>query len=125
MQETLRIYPVTIMGSKRAVEDEVIPLSEPLILSDGRSITEIPVSEGQKIWVNIPGYNRLPGIFGENAHEFNIDRWFESRLSAPSESAGIYSSLMSFSHGPRSCIGEYPRLGFLCAMCSSSRRVEV
>ena len=100
------MHPVAFMSARQAVEDEVIPLSQPLKLPNGRTVTEIPISNGQNIWINIPGYNRLPSIFGENAHEFDIDRWWDNRLDNLPGSVGVYSNLISFGHGPHACIGE-------------------
>jgi len=114
VKETLRVHPVAFMGARRAVEDEVIPLSQPLKLPDGRSITEIPVSNGQNVWINVPGYNRLPSIFGENPHEFNISRWLDNRLDHRAGSVGVYNNLMTFGHGPHACIGEPLRLDPIC-----------
>jgi cytochrome P450 len=120
MQETLRVHPVGFMGARQAIEDEVIPLSQPLKLPDGRTITEIPVSKGQNIWINIPGYNRLSSIFGEDPHEFNIDRWLDNSLGDPPGLVGIYSNLSSFGHGPHGCIGKRLPIGSLYDMCLPS-----
>jgi cytochrome P450 len=118
IKEALRMHPVLFTGAKQAFEDEVIPLSQPLKLPDGRSITEIPVSKGQNIWINIPGYNRLPGIFGENVHEFDIDRWLDGRLDDLPGLVGAYGNLATFGHGPHLCIGEHLPFDFPCAMCA-------
>jgi hypothetical protein len=107
------------MGARQAVEDEVIPLSRPLKLPDGRSIAEIPISKGQNVWINIPGYNRLPSLFGKNAHEFNIDRWLDKELDDLPGLVGVYSNLITFGHGPHACIGEWLSLGSLRAMHTS------
>jgi hypothetical protein len=120
VQETLRVHPVGFAGARKAIEDEVIPLSKPLTLPDGRTITEIPVSKGQNIWINIPGYNRLSSIFGEDPHEFNIDRWLDNGLGDPPGLVGIYSNLSSFGHGPHACIGERLPVDSLCDMCLPS-----
>ena len=104
------------MGARQALEDEVIPLSQPLKLLDGKSITEIPVSKGQNIWINISGYNRLPDIFGENPHEFNIDRWLDGKLDGLLGLVGVYGNLITFGHGPYVCIGENVPLGFPCVV---------
>jgi cytochrome P450 len=113
MQETLRVHPVGFMGARQALEDEVIPLSQPLRLLDGRLITGIPVSKGQNIWINIPGYNRLPSLFGENPHEFNIDRWLDGKLDDLPGLVGVYGNLISFGHGPHVCVGKIIPLGSL------------
>ena len=115
-KETLRMHPVVFMTSRQAAEDEVIPLSQPLKLSNGRKIAEIPISRGQNIWINTSCYNRLPSIFGENAHEFNIDRWLDNRLDDLPGLVGVYSILMSFGHGPHTCIGEHLPFHPFCNM---------
>ena len=120
------MHPVAFMGARQALEDEVIPLSRPLKLVDGRSITEIPVSKGQNIWINIPGYNRLPSIFGDNPHEFNIDRWLDDRLDNLPGLVGVYGNLMTFGHGPHACIGENIALGSIRVVCADTcRRLEI
>ena len=106
------------MGARQALEDEVIPLSQPLKLLDGKLITEIPVSKGQNIWINIPGYNRLPSVFGENPHEFNIDRWLDGGFNGLPGLVGVYGNLITFGHGPHVCIGENIPLGSLCVVCA-------
>lgn len=119
IQETLRIHPAAFLGARRALEDEVIPLSQPLKLPDGRSITEIPVSKGQNIWIDMSGYNRLPNIFGEDAHEFNIDRWLDNRLDELPGLIGVYSNLITFGYGSHACIGEHFPIDFLCDICTN------
>ena len=125
IKETLRIHPVAFMGGRQAVEDELIPLSQPLKLTNGKSITEIPVSKGQNVWINIPGYNRLPGVFGENVHDFNPDRWLDNKLDDLSGLVGVYSNLISFGHGPHACTGEHVPLAPSVPCALTLRRVEI
>jgi len=103
MKEVVRYHPVLWVGGRQALEDSVIPLSHPVELESGTIVNEIPVSKGQQIWVNIPGYNRLPELFGDDADNFNVDRWIHRE--AKQSGVGIYSNLMTFAHGPRACIG--------------------
>jgi cytochrome P450 len=50
--------------------------------------------------------HRLPEIFGEDADEFNADRWMRSGSEQMAEQGvGIYANLMTFALGPRACIG--------------------
>jgi len=106
MKEVFRFHPVGFVGGRQAMENSVIPLSSPVMLESGNLVNEIPVSKGQQIWVNIPGYNRLPEIFGEDADEFNVDRWIRNGGKPTVEhGVGVYSNLITFAHGPRACIG--------------------
>ena len=43
--------------------------------------------------------------FGADSHEFNIDRLLEGKLDEKRGRTGIYANLMTFGHGPKSCIG--------------------
>ena len=113
------------MGGRQAVEDELIPLSQPLKLTNGRSITEIPVSKGQNVWINIPGYNRLPGVFGENVHDFNPDRWLDNKLDDLSGFVGVYGNLISFGHDPHACISEHVPLAPSVPCVLTPHRVEI
>jgi cytochrome P450 len=125
IKETLRVHPVVFMGARQAVEDELIPLSQPLKLTNGRLITEIPVSKGQNVWINVPGYNRLPRVFGENVHDFNPDRWLDNKLDDLSGLVGVYSNLISFGHGPHACIGKHVPLTLSVPCMLTPRRVEI
>lgn len=125
IKETLRVHPVAFMGGRQAVEDELIPLSRPLKLTNGRLIAEIPVSKGQNVWINIPGYNRLPGVFGENVHDSNPDRWLDNKLDDLSGLVGVYGNLISFGHGPHACIGEHVPLAPSVPCVLNLRRVEI
>jgi len=106
IKETLRCHPIGHSASRVAFQDCIIPLSKPVKLTTGEIVTEIPVSKGQKIQINVPGYNRLPEFFGENSYEFDMNRWLDSRsdIKRP-RGIGMYANLITFGHGPRACIG--------------------
>lgn len=57
-QEVLRFHPAAFNANRQALEDDVIPLLNPVRLASGKLVNEIPIAKGQKIWINIPGYNR-------------------------------------------------------------------
>ncbi|KAJ3822152.1 cytochrome P450 [Lentinula raphanica] len=104
-KETLRCYPVAIHLFRTANEDDVIPLSKPIIGTTGRTIMEIPVPRGTNIVVSPSAYNRNPAIFGKDASEFNPDRWIEGRVKTEDSLGMPYANLASFAAGSRSCIG--------------------
>jgi cytochrome P450 len=47
--------------------------------------------------------HRLPELFGDDADEFNVYRWMRSETKE--QGVGVYGNMLTFSHGPRACIG--------------------
>ncbi|KAJ3745703.1 cytochrome P450 [Lentinula detonsa] len=104
-KETLRYYPIAIHLFRTANEDDVIPLSKPMIGTTGKVITNIAVPKGTQIVGSPQLYNRNPEIFGEDASEFNTDRWIEGRIKTEDTLGMPYANLVTFAAGSRSCIG--------------------
>ncbi|KAK7032242.1 hypothetical protein VNI00_013200 [Paramarasmius palmivorus] len=105
LKESLRYSPVIPQIQRVANEDDVIPLSEPIVTSDGKYINEVPIHKGQKVVISINGYNRNKNVFGEDAQEFNPDRWLNSTSTNSGSSVGVYANLATFAGGHRGCIG--------------------
>ncbi|KAJ3559576.1 hypothetical protein NM688_g255 [Phlebia brevispora] len=106
LKETLRYHPAVYHLTRIAVQDDVIPLAYPIHSQTGETITEIPISAGQAVLISICGYNRLPELWGQDAHEWNPMRWINGDANMEKENkVGVYSNLMTFSAGVRSCIG--------------------
>ncbi|KAF7790145.1 hypothetical protein EIP86_001097 [Pleurotus ostreatoroseus] len=104
LKETLRYHPVVFHMTRAAVQDDVIPLSKPIHSKSGDAISEIPVSAGQSVLISVCAYNRLVDVWGEDAQEFNPMRWIDNPTEKEVK-VGVYSNLMTFSGGIRSCIG--------------------
>ncbi|KAJ3557572.1 hypothetical protein NP233_g11706 [Leucocoprinus birnbaumii] len=107
-RETFRVYPALYFSSLRtARKDIILPLSKPVTSVHGLPVTEIMVPNGTQIIIPILGCNTSPDIWGHDAHEWKPQRWLsplpESILKAHIPS--IYSHLMTFTGGPRACIG--------------------
>ncbi|KAL0564043.1 hypothetical protein V5O48_018012, partial [Marasmius crinis-equi] len=107
VKECLRYHPVANRLIKIAFADDHLPLSEPIKTTKGVEINELPVPKGTKAWVSISAYNRNEALFGDDPHEFKPERWLEKVESGPRKGAAntVYANLMTFSGGPRSCIG--------------------
>ncbi|TFK82599.1 cytochrome P450 [Polyporus arcularius HHB13444] len=106
-RETLRLYPPVPALIRRPTKDIVIPLQWPVRGKDGSLITEIPVPKGTFVIAAIRASNCNKALWGEDAMEWRPERWLEP-LPAELEEAripGVYSHLMTFSGGGRSCIG--------------------
>ncbi|KAK0442249.1 cytochrome P450 [Desarmillaria tabescens] len=93
IKESLRIHPNSHSFIRTAPHDDVLPLS-------GGKTLAIP--KGQTLVCSAYLYNRLPVLWGDDAEEWNPVRFLDRTLPV---SLGVYANLMTFSAGPRSCIG--------------------
>ncbi|CAK5262378.1 unnamed protein product [Mycena citricolor] len=105
IKETLRMFPVVPFTDRMAFEDDVIPVSRPIVGRDGQQMTEFRVRKGQVLSVSIASYQRIQSVWGEDANEFNPNRWFEGGHASLNEVVGPYANLMSFISGFRTCVG--------------------
>ncbi|KAJ3808379.1 cytochrome P450 [Lentinula aff. lateritia] len=94
-RETLRL----------ARQDAAIHLHKPILDLNGTEIYEVAVPRGTTIFVSIFNANRNPDLWGKG--EWRPERWLEplpeSLINA--RIPGVYSHLMTFIGGGRSCIG--------------------
>ncbi|KAF5374222.1 hypothetical protein D9758_004663 [Tetrapyrgos nigripes] len=109
LKETIRLYPGVPLSERQATQDTVIPLSKPIVTTEGKSIEEIAVRKGQFIYIATAAYNRNEDIWGPDAYEFKPERWFdEGHIKDKVKSLGAlgpYANLLSFLGGPYACIG--------------------
>ncbi|KZP00682.1 cytochrome P450 [Calocera viscosa TUFC12733] len=125
VRETLRLTPAVHSTFRQAVEDDIIPLSPPAmgLEAAGRrqGPTGISIRKGQYVHVPFEGLNTLKSVWGEDAHEFRPARWDRLMFSdrdAECEKRGLFgkeekgrtawktwAGLMSFSTGPKACVG--------------------
>ncbi|KAG2043960.1 cytochrome P450 [Suillus americanus] len=106
MKEVLRFCCVVYHAHRCASQDDVLPLSQPITTRSGDVIHELPVPKGTRIVASIAAYNRNKELWGEDAHVFNPDRWLNGTAKEKKvTSIGVYSNLMTFLGGVRSCIG--------------------
>ncbi|KAK0430809.1 cytochrome P450 [Armillaria borealis] len=104
IKETLRLHPLAHCLFRESAQDDVLPLSEPIITSDGKSYSQIPIPKGQVVLASIYSYNRLPSVWGDDAEEWNPNRFLDGR-DTKQTSLGVYANLLTFSAGIRGCIG--------------------
>ncbi|KAG5729856.1 hypothetical protein E4T56_gene13850 [Termitomyces sp. T112] len=107
LKETMRLNPVLgqIARSNRA--DDVLPLTEPIDTPDGRTLTEIAVSKGTWVVIDIASSNRRKDVWGEDSESFDPERWLKSEQSLPltKTPGNVYGNLMNFMAGNRTCPG--------------------
>jgi len=101
VREALRWCSIVPSSIRTCMKDDVVPIEN--------GTKTIKIKEGDGIFVPIVSLNRLKDVWGEDASEFKPERWLtpmppdlkEKQKQVP----GVYSDLMSFIGGPRSCIG--------------------
>ncbi|CDO68425.1 hypothetical protein BN946_scf184707.g6 [Trametes cinnabarina] len=106
-RETLRLYPPVAAIARGVAKDMTLPLHTPVIGVDGTVIQELHVSAGQWMLLNLQASNCDPVLWGEDALQWKPERWLEPLPTALEDARipGVYSNLMTFSGGSRSCIG--------------------
>jgi len=106
-RETLRLNPPTAFFNREASEDIRVPLSPPITGKNGTDIHEIHIPKGTGIMVGVIGANCNPEIWGDDSYQWKPDRWLSPLPDTVIQThfPGIYSNMMSFSGGERSCIG--------------------
>ncbi|KAG9089989.1 hypothetical protein FRC06_001260, partial [Ceratobasidium sp. 370] len=115
IREALRLHPSVQSTLRVAARDDTIPVSEPIHGERGEvsrawvggAQTGLPgggvrIRKGEFVHVPLEGVNVSKAVWGEDAHEFNPDRWTKLPQAAKT-SPGLYANLMNFSIGPHSC----------------------
>ncbi|KZV63339.1 cytochrome P450 [Peniophora sp. CONT] len=105
VRETLRLHPPIRFLQRVAGADHILPLLRPQPDVDGAPCSEIFVPAGTTVLVNIAALNRDPGIWGSDAGEWKPARWLAPSPLLETRMPGVFGNIMSFSGGPRSCVG--------------------
>ncbi|EJD01989.1 cytochrome P450 [Fomitiporia mediterranea MF3/22] len=104
VRETLRVHATVSSIVRVAMKDDVIPFSEPFADLKGRVCKEIRIRKGDRIVLPVLALNRDKSIWGEDADEFNPDRWTNPPQAARNV-PGVWGDLLTFGGGSHSCIG--------------------
>lgn len=102
---SFRLFPPSARNEKVAERDDILPLSKPIVRTDGKVIHEIPIKAGQVIHIPTVAINRLPSVWGDG-DAFRPERWIEKKdIPGPDFLPGTWGHMMTFLMGPRSCLG--------------------
>lgn len=135
VKETLRLYPSLPVMARATSKAITIPLQFPARSRSGGYTSAVAIPEGTVTIISILAANRHQGLWGADANEWRPERWLSSPLTAPSQAQeakcsldgedavstsrsapvmgvkdgvrfpGVYSNMMTFLGGSRSCIG--------------------
>ncbi|KAH7338597.1 cytochrome P450 [Rhizoctonia solani] len=104
VREVLRVYAVIAMASRQVAHDTVIPVGEGFTDLRGSIQTGIRVQKGDSVVIPILSINRAKDIWGEDALEFNPERW-NKLPDAVKDMPGVWGYILTFLHEPHACIG--------------------
>ncbi|KAI0651519.1 cytochrome P450 [Trametes meyenii] len=104
VRETLRLHAPVSFTLRSAAEDDVLPVSEPLVDRNGKTQHEIRIAKGNRVIVSILALHHSTEIWGEDALEFRPERW-ETPPEEASSIPGVWGHMLTFSGGPHACIG--------------------
>lgn len=114
-REVLRLYSPAHSIPRTCAREDIIPLGKPIQLRDGTWTEQIRIAAGDDIVIPQKWMNIDPATWGPDAHVFKPERWIEDQ-EHPYYGGGLpprvkkckslgWSHLMTFSIGPRICIG--------------------
>jgi len=108
LRESLRVSPPVHGTVRVATTDDLIPISSPVVLRNGKIIHEneyIRIKKGSFVHIPVEGINMAEDIWGPDARQFNPDRWTSLPAGATPPSFPGLANVMSFSFGRASCPG--------------------
>lgn len=117
VHEVLRTHPPVVETNRVATTDDIIPLSHPITTRTGQSTDHIVIPKGTRVSAPISMVNRTENFWGEDAGVFNPERWLvdgpQGKAAGDARSDGLkknqiqgHRHLLTFSDGPRICLGK-------------------
>ncbi|KAI9456888.1 cytochrome P450 [Boletus coccyginus] len=111
VHEILRVHPPVVEFTRVAIDDDVIPLSEPVCTKSGEMVDSLTIAKGTLVAISMESMNRSAAIWGEDAKVFRPSRWLEdadgqSGIPAKAKEIQGHRHLLTFVDGPRTCLGK-------------------
>ena len=102
-----RLIYYDLLTVSQAVEDDIIPLNDPIMTATSKEVKSINVARGVGVRVPIGTINKSEEVWGPDAKQFVPERWLseEQGLTPKAKEIQGYHHLMTFVDGPRICLG--------------------
>jgi len=105
--EVLRMHSSIWETIRVAAKDDILPLSVPIQTADNKTVDCISIGEGQVVSIPIRAINRSSKFWGPDAKEFKPERWIEEGgIQGNAKDIQGHRHLLSFSDGPKTCLGK-------------------
>ncbi|KIK76150.1 hypothetical protein PAXRUDRAFT_835441 [Paxillus rubicundulus Ve08.2h10] len=120
VHETLRLHAPITETTRIATEDDVVPLSDPVFTaSSPHPVTHLSIPSGTIVSVPIASINRSTSFWGSDAKVFKPSRWIEEGgIPERAKEVQGHRHILTFSDGPRACIGKGFAVAVLKAVLS-------
>ncbi|KAG1733370.1 cytochrome P450 [Suillus paluster] len=107
VHEVLRLHAPVKEIPRMAMEEDVIPLSEPVRTTSGNYTDSICIPKGTVIVVPLAALNCSVSMWGPDAKAFQPSRWLmeDAGMHKSREILHGYRHLMTFGDGARMCLG--------------------
>ncbi|KAF8548313.1 cytochrome P450 [Imleria badia] len=111
VHEILRIHSPGLEATRVAAEDDIIPFSEPVRTKSGQLVDNLSITKGTVVTIPLASVNRSTVIWGDDAKDFKPSRWLEDddgHNGIPTKAREVqgHRHLLTFSDGPRNCLGK-------------------
>jgi len=94
-------------------------LLSPVRIRDGQLVNSVAIAKGTTITVNIRAVNRSEAFWGPDAKEFKPERWLAEDGIVCAKDIQAYRHLLTFSDGPRTCLGKsFALTEFKAVLCT-------
>ncbi|CZR50970.1 related to isotrichodermin C-15 hydroxylase (cytochrome P-450 monooxygenase CYP65A1) [Phialocephala subalpina] len=132
LNEDISAQQIDHLPYLNAVCNEVLRYRSPvpLTLRDAAHDTTLlneKIPKGTRVMLLPWAINKSESLWGPDARKFNPDRWIPSETNPYSANGGAASnySMLTFLHGPRSCIGQsFAKAEFACLLAAWVGRFE-
>ncbi|KAF8128179.1 cytochrome P450 [Boletus edulis] len=108
VHETLRLHVLLGESSRMATEDDIIPLSGPVVTPFSPTpVTHVSIPRGTIVTAPIASINRSKVLWGPDAKQFKPSRWIdEDGIPQQAKEIQGHKHLLTFADGPRTCLGK-------------------